>query len=56
MFKNYFKTAWRNLLRNKSYAIINVTGLAVSIYLPCIATMFLKAKSLSWKQDCGWST
>jgi putative ABC transport system permease protein len=31
MLKNYFKTAWRSLLRNKSYAIINVTGLAIGI-------------------------
>ncbi|MDR6940200.1 ABC transporter permease [Mucilaginibacter pocheonensis] len=31
MFKNYFKIAWRNLLRNKSYATINITGLAIGI-------------------------
>jgi putative ABC transport system permease protein len=31
MFKNYLKIAWRNLTRNKSYAAINVTGLAVGI-------------------------
>jgi len=31
MFKNYFKIAWRNLMRNKSYASINVTGLAIGI-------------------------
>ncbi|WDZ98711.1 ABC transporter permease [Mucilaginibacter sp. SJ] len=31
MFKNYFKIAWRNLTRNKSYAAINITGLAVGI-------------------------
>ena len=31
MFKNYFKTAWRNLVRNKSYAAINITGLAIGI-------------------------
>ena len=31
MFKNYFKTAIRNLKRNKSYAVINITGLAVGI-------------------------
>jgi hypothetical protein len=31
MLKNYLKTAYRDLLRNKSYATINVTGLAVGI-------------------------
>ena len=31
MIKNYFKTAWRNLVRNKSYATINVVGLAIGI-------------------------
>jgi putative ABC transport system permease protein len=31
VFKNYFKTAFRNLKRNKSYAIINVLGLTVGI-------------------------
>lgn len=31
MIRNYFKTALRNLLRNKTYAAINITGLAVGI-------------------------
>ncbi len=31
MFKNYFKTAWRNLTRNKVFSIINISGLAVGI-------------------------
>lgn len=31
MLRNYFKTAIRNLLRNKSYAAINIIGLAVGI-------------------------
>ena len=31
MFKNYFKIAWRNLVRNKSYAAINITALGVGI-------------------------
>jgi ABC-type antimicrobial peptide transport system permease subunit len=31
MFKNYFKTAFRSLTRNRSYAIINIAGLAVGI-------------------------
>ncbi len=31
MIKNYFKIAWRNLSRNKGFAIINITGLAAGI-------------------------
>jgi ABC-type antimicrobial peptide transport system permease subunit len=31
MFKNYFKTAWQNLLKNKTSSIINITGLAVGM-------------------------
>ena len=31
MIKNYFKTAWRNILRNKFYATINVIGLTVGL-------------------------
>ena len=31
MFKNYFKTAFRNLVRNKNYTIINIAGLAIGI-------------------------
>jgi predicted permease len=31
MFKNYFKTAWRNLWRNKIFSSINIIGLAIGI-------------------------
>jgi putative ABC transport system permease protein len=31
MFKNYFKTAFRSLSRNRNYTIINIAGLAVGI-------------------------
>jgi len=31
MFKNYFKIAWRNLLRNKTSSIINIGGLATGM-------------------------
>ena len=31
MFKNYFKTAFRSLHRNRNYTIINIAGLAVGI-------------------------
>jgi hypothetical protein len=31
MFRNYFKTAFRSLNRNRNYTIINIAGLAVGI-------------------------
>ena len=31
MLKNYFKTAWRNLVLGKSFSIINVAGLAIGM-------------------------
>ena len=31
MFKNYFKTAWRNIRRHKAYSSINILGLAIGI-------------------------
>lgn len=31
MFKNYFKTAWRSLWKNKSTSIINIVGLSVGM-------------------------
>lgn len=31
MLKNYLKTVFRNLFNNKSYAVINILGLSVSL-------------------------
>ncbi|MCS3800661.1 ABC transporter permease [Niastella sp. OAS944] len=31
MFTNYFKTAWRNLIKNKAYSILNIMGLAIGM-------------------------
>lgn len=31
MISNYFKIAWRNLLKNKGYSLINIGGLAIGI-------------------------
>ena len=31
MIKNYFKTAWRNLLKNKTFSFINISGLSIGI-------------------------
>lgn len=42
MFKNYFKTAFRNLWRNKVFSIINIVGLSVG--LACCMLIFLYTK------------
>ncbi len=31
MFRNFFKVAYRNLLRNKGFSVINITGLAIGM-------------------------
>ena len=31
MFKNYFKTAWRSLMKNKFYSAINILGLTIGM-------------------------
>lgn len=31
MIKYYFKTAWRNLIKNKKYTLINIIGLAIGL-------------------------
>jgi putative ABC transport system permease protein len=31
MLKNYFKIAWRNLVKNKTFSIINIAGLAIGL-------------------------
>jgi putative ABC transport system permease protein len=31
MFRNYLKTAWRNILKNKGYSTLNVVGLAIGM-------------------------
>jgi hypothetical protein len=31
MFKNYFKTAWRNIIKSRFYAAVNIIGLSTGI-------------------------
>lgn len=31
MFKNYFKTAWRQLIKNKLFSIVNIAGLSTGL-------------------------
>ena len=41
MLKNYFKVAWRNLLRNKVYSFINITGLATGIAVALLVGLWI---------------
>lgn len=47
MYKSYLKIGWRNLLRNKSYSVINVAGLSLSISC-CIFIFSLVKHHLSF--------
>lgn len=42
MFKNYLKIAWRNLLKNKGYTIINVGGLALGMAVTLIIGLWIQ--------------
>src|ERR1700722_14264686 len=39
MIRNYLKTAWRNLLRNRTLSLINLTGLSISVAF-CVLLFF----------------
>jgi len=43
MIRNYFKIAWRNLLKSKTYSFLNIFGLAIGI--ACASLIFL------WVED-----
>jgi putative ABC transport system permease protein len=48
MIKNYFKIAWRNLLKNKTFSLINIAGLAIGISTCLIIMLFVYDE---WRYD-----
>ncbi|HEX4374530.1 MAG TPA: ABC transporter permease, partial [Puia sp.] len=42
MFKNYFKTAFRNLSRNKIYSFINIAGLSFGLACAMFILLYVK--------------
>ncbi len=42
MIKNYFKTAWRNLWKNKTFSLINVMGLALGLACSLLIILWVK--------------
>jgi len=49
MIKNYFKTAWRNLVRNKVYSLINILGLCIGM-AACILILLWVQNQVSHDQ------
>ncbi|WP_462249176.1 ABC transporter permease [Ferruginibacter sp.] len=41
MIKNYFKIAWRNLIKNKGYSAINIGGLAVGMAVAMLIGLWI---------------
>ena len=44
MIKNYLKIAWRNLIRNKTFSIINVVGLSVGMTCCMLLLLYIRSE------------
>jgi len=41
MLKNYLKIAWRNLLRNKSFSLLNIVGLSIGLAVTALILIWI---------------
>src|SRR5579863_297783 len=46
MFQNYFRAAWRSLLRNRLYSILNVLGLAIGMAVALVIGLWVHKQYL----------
>ncbi len=44
MFKNYFKVAFRNLLKRKGFSLINILGLAIGMAVCLLIILFIQSE------------
>jgi len=44
MLKNFFKIAWRNLLKRKAYTLINILGLATGMAVCLLIVLFVQSE------------
>lgn len=42
MLKNYFKIAWRNLVKDKTYSFVNIGGLAVGMSVAMLIGLWIQ--------------
>src|SRR5688500_19895286 len=45
MLKNYFKLAWRNMVKNKVYSAINIIGLAIGLAVCMLIVLYVGHES-----------
>ena len=41
MFKSYFRIAWRSLMKNKTFSLINIFGLAIGLTCCMLITLYI---------------
>lgn len=44
MIKNFFKVAWRNLLRNKAFSLINISGLSIGMAAAILIMLWIQSE------------
>ncbi|MFK7922060.1 MAG: ABC transporter permease, partial [Bacteroidia bacterium] len=50
MIQNYFKIAWRNLLKNRGFSLINIAGLGIGVAACILITLFVQHET-SYDKD-----
>jgi putative ABC transport system permease protein len=56
MIKNYFTTAWRNVIKNKVYSIINIAGLASGMAVAMIIGLWIYDETSANKHFKNYET
>jgi hypothetical protein len=46
MIKNYIKIAWRNILHNKGYSLINISGLSIGLAIVILISCWIRDELL----------
>ena len=44
MFKNYFKIAWRNIAKHRTFSVINIGGLAIGIAAVLLIALYIQTE------------
>jgi len=56
MIKNYWKVAWRNLVKNKAYSLINISGLATGMAVVMLIGLWIHDETSANKHHKNYST